>query len=52
MAAQLPIVAKYAPNLSEFIHTNKNGILVKKNSDFKDAIITTSAYYNVSPSIV
>lgn len=39
MAAQLPIVAKYAPNLSEFIHTNQNGILVKKNSDFKDTII-------------
>lgn len=39
MAAEIPIVAKYAPNLSEFIHTNENGILVKKNSDFKDAII-------------
>lgn len=39
MAAEVPIVAKYAPNLSEFIHTNKNGILVKKNSDFKNAIV-------------
>lgn len=39
MAAEVPIVAKYAPNLSEFIHTNKNGILIKKNSDFKNAII-------------
>ncbi|MBO5477383.1 MAG: glycosyltransferase family 4 protein [Clostridia bacterium] len=39
MAAQVPVVAKYAPNLSEFIHTGKNGILVKKNTDFKDAII-------------
>lgn len=39
MAAGVPIVAKYAPNLSEFIHTNKNGILVKKNSDFKNTII-------------
>lgn len=39
MAAEVPIVAKYAPNLSEFIHTNENGILVKKNTDFKDAII-------------
>lgn len=39
MAAGVPIVAKYAPNLSEFIYTNKNGILVKKNSDFKNAII-------------
>ena len=39
MAAEVPIVAKYAPNLSEFIHTNENGILVKKNTDLKDAII-------------
>ncbi len=39
MAAEVPIVAKYAPNLSEFIHTNKNGILIKRNSDFKNAII-------------
>lgn len=39
MAAEVPIVAKYAPNLSEFIHTNENGILVKKNTDFKDAIV-------------
>ena len=39
MSAEIPVVAKYAPNLSEFIHTNKNGILVKKNSDFKKAII-------------
>lgn len=39
MAADLPVVAKYAPNLSEFINNGKNGLLVKKNSDFKDAII-------------
>ncbi len=39
MAAGLPIVAKYAPNLSEFIKDGKNGILVRRNSDFKHAII-------------
>ena len=39
MAAELPIVAKYAPNLSEFIKNGKNGIFVKRNSDFKNAII-------------
>lgn len=39
MAAGIPIVAKYAPNLTEFITNNKNGILVKKNADFSKAII-------------
>lgn len=39
MAAQLPIVAKYAPNLTEFITNNKNGILIKKNTDFAKIII-------------
>ena len=39
MAAEIPVVAKYAPNLSEFIRNNQNGILVKKNSDFKKAIV-------------
>ena len=39
MAAGVPIVAKYAPNLTEFIINNKNGILAKKNSDFSKAII-------------
>lgn len=40
MAAGLPIVARYAPNLTEYIYNNKNGILVKKNSDFSKAIIS------------
>ena len=39
MAAGLPVVAKYAPNLSEYIKNGKNGILVKKNADFKTAIL-------------
>ncbi len=38
MASSVPIVCKYAPNLSEFIKNEKNGILVRKNSEFKDAI--------------
>lgn len=39
MAAGLPIVAKYAPNLTEYIYNNKNGILVKKNTDFSKSIL-------------
>lgn len=40
MAAGIPVVAKYAPNLSEFIINNYNGILVKKDSDFAKTIIS------------
>lgn len=40
MSAGLPVVAKYAPNLTEYIYNNKNGILVKKNSDFAKVIIS------------
>lgn len=40
MAAGLPIIARYAPNLTEYIYNNKNGILVKKSSDFSKAIIS------------
>ncbi|MDD3304164.1 MAG: glycosyltransferase family 4 protein [Clostridia bacterium] len=39
MASSTPVVAKFAPNLSEFITNNKNGILVRKNADFTKAII-------------
>ena len=34
MASSLPIVARYAPNLSEFIKNGENGILVKHDNDF------------------
>jgi len=40
MAAGLPVVARYAPNLTEYIYHNKNGMLVKKNSDFAKTIIS------------
>ena len=40
MAAGLPVVAKYAPNLTEYIFNNKNGILVKKNNEFAKTIIS------------
>ncbi len=40
MAAKVPIVAKYAPNLSEFIENGKNGILVKHDSEFSKAILS------------
>lgn len=38
MASKLPVVARYAPNIAEFIHTNENGILVKNDKDFTKAI--------------
>lgn len=40
MAAGLPIVAKYAPNIAEFIFNNENGILVKYDKQFAKAIIS------------
>lgn len=52
MSAEIPVVAKYAPNLSEFIHTNKNGILVKKNSDFKKAIIDVIENENLRKTLI
>ncbi len=39
MASSVPIVAKYAPNLAEFITHNKNGILVKHDADFAKSIL-------------
>ncbi len=40
MAAGLPIVAKYAPNLAEYITNNENGILVKYDAQISKNIIT------------
>ncbi len=40
MASKIPVVAKYAPNLSEFIESGKNGILVKHDSEFSKAIMS------------
>lgn len=40
MAAGLPVIARFAPNLTEYIYNNKNGILIKKDSDFSKAIIS------------
>ncbi|MEG2310408.1 MAG: glycosyltransferase [Clostridia bacterium] len=40
MAAKVPIVARYAPNLSEFIIHNKNGILVKHEADFSKFVLS------------
>lgn len=40
MASSTPIVARYAPNLSEFIINGENGILVKHEKDFSNAIIS------------
>ena len=52
MAAEVPIVAKYAPNLSEFIKNGKNGILVRKNSDFKDAIVNVLTNDNLRSTLI
>ena len=52
MAAEVPVVAKYAPNLSEFIKNHKNGILVKKNADFKNAIVDVIENKNLKETII
>lgn len=51
MAAGVPIVAKYAPNLTEFIFHNKNGFLVKRDGDFSKAIINAIADESTSKKI-
>lgn len=38
MASGVPIVAKYAPNLTEYIHHQKNGILLRNPQDFAKCI--------------
>lgn len=40
MASGVPVVAKYAPNISEFIHSGENGVLVKNDKEFSKAIIS------------
>lgn len=40
MASGMPIVARYAPNLSEFIYHNENGMLAKKDNDFSNYILS------------
>lgn len=40
MASGIPVVARYAPNLAEFIHNNKNGILVKHDKEFAKSVIS------------
>lgn len=40
MASSTPIVARYAPNLSEFIVSGENGILVKHEKDFANTVIS------------
>ena len=40
MAASIPVVAKFAPNLTEFIKHGKNGLLIKNNKDFPKHIIS------------
>ncbi len=52
MAASVPIVAKYAPNLSEFITNNKNGILVKRETDFPKAIVNVLTNKNLSDKLI
>lgn len=51
MAASTPIVAKYAPNLSEYIYNNKNGILVKRDEDFSKSIVNVLTNDNLSEKL-
>ena len=39
MAASVPIIARYAPNLAEYIHSNENGILIKKDEELAASIL-------------
>lgn len=39
MASGVPIVARYAPNLSEFISNNENGIFIRYQSQMSKSII-------------
>ncbi|MCX8074467.1 MAG: glycosyltransferase family 4 protein [Clostridia bacterium] len=52
MAAGVPIVAKYAPNLSEFIINNENGILVKYDNQISKAIINILSDYKLRQKLV
>lgn len=52
MASSLPIVAKYAPNLSEFIHHNENGFLVKHDSDFAKSVISVLTNDNLREKLI
>ena len=52
MAAQIPVVCKYAPNLSEFIYSGKNGLFVHKNSEFKDAIVQVIENKDLADTLV
>ncbi len=40
MASGVPVVAKYAPNIAEFIHSGENGILVRNDKDFAKWVIS------------
>jgi 1,2-diacylglycerol 3-alpha-glucosyltransferase len=40
MASGVPVVAKYAHNLAEFIHHNENGLLVRFERDFSKSIVS------------
>ena len=52
MAAQIPVVCKYANNLSEFIHNGQNGLFVHKNSEFKDAIANVIENKELSNTLI
>lgn len=52
MASGVPVVAKYAPNLTEFITNNKNGILVKRESDFTKYITNVLTDASLSNKLV
>lgn len=40
MSAKVPVVAKFAPNLTEFISHNQNGLLVKRDIDLANSIVS------------
>ena len=52
MASSLPVVAKFAPNLSEFIKHNENGFLVKRDNDFAKSVISVLTNENLRNKLV
>lgn len=52
MASGIPVVARYAPNIAEFIHSGESGILVKNDKDFSKAIISILTNNSLKEKIV
>lgn len=48
MASGVPVVAKYVPNLAEFIHHNDNGLLVRYDKELAKSIVSVLTNKNLA----